>query len=516
MNIGTLVNRAARWYSDKTAVACAGKERTFTEIDENSNKCANSLAKLGLVKGDRVGLYADNSVEYFEAVFGLFKSGIVGVGVNSMLSVQEAIYIINDSGARVVITSPRVAESLFSMKSRLPAVERYICIGKAPKGELDYYEFIKGQSSSPPNVQLEEDDLAQLFYTGGTTGVPKGAMVTHRVVNNVIMNMQADLCHVTQRDIVLSSGSLAHANGYYCLLFFIEGAKIIIPEGYVPKDILSTIEREKVTVLPGYPTTLIRLIDYPDIKKFNLSSLRLITYGASPMPTEKLRKALEIFGNKLAQGYGQAEALMTITFLTPEDHMFALAERPERLASCGRPYLTQEVRVVDNEDNDVPYGQTGEVVTRGKVCMAGYWNQPEATAKTIRGGWVYTGDIGWMDEEGYLYLVDRKKDIIITGGENVYAREVEDVINSHPAVSEAAVIGVPDDSWGESIKAVIALKPGMKATSEEIIQYCKERLSSYKKPKTVEFVDELPKTAANKISKKDLRARYWAGRERNI
>lgn len=516
MDVGTLVSRAASWYKNKTAVVCAGEQRTFIEIDENANRFANGLASLGLVKGDRVGLYADNSVEYFEAIFGLFKSGIVGVGVNTMLSAGEVVHIINDSGSKVVVTSSRVAGALSSMISNLPTAEHCICIGDAPEGMVEYHDFIKGRSSTPPAAKLKEDDLAQLFYTGGTTGVPKGAMITQRVVMNVLMSMQADFCHITQWDVVLSPGSLAHANGYYSLLSFIQGAKLFIPEGYNPPDILSTIEREKVTVLPGFPVTLNRLIDYRDIKKFNLNSLRLITYGASPMPTEKLRKALEIFGSKLAQGYGQAEALMTITYLSPQDHAFALAERPERLLSCGRPYMTQEVRIVDEKGKDVPFGETGQVLTRGAVCMPGYWNNRKATAKTIKGGWVHTGDIGWMDEEGYVYLVDRKKDIIISGGENIYAREVEDVLNSHPAVAEAAVIGVPDEAWGEAVKGIVALKPGMAATSQEIIEFCKERLSSYKKPKSVDFLPELPKTAAGKISKKDLREPYWSGRERKI
>jgi acyl-CoA synthetase (AMP-forming)/AMP-acid ligase II len=516
MNVGILVSRATKWYSNKTAVVCAEKERTFTEIDENANRFANGLADLGLVKGDRVALYADNSVEYFEVVFGVFKSGVVGVGVNTMLSADEVVHIINDSGAKVVVTSPRVASDLSSNISQLRKMENYICIGEPREGMLEYSKFIEGKSSASLDVEINEDDLAQLFYTGGTTGVPRGAMITHHVVLSVLMNMQADFCHITQEDVVLSPGSLAHANGYYSLLSFIEGAKLIIPEGYNPPDILSTIEREGVTVLPGYPVTLTRLVDYPDINKYNLNSLRLLTYGASPMPTEKLRKALKIFGNKLAQGYGQAEALMTVTYLTPEDHAVALAKRPERLASCGRPYLTQEVRIVDEEGRGLPPRKTGEVITRGAVCMAGYWSNPKATADTIKDGWVHTGDVGWMDEEGYVYLVDRKKDIIISGGENIYAREVEDVLNSHPAVAEGAVIGVPDEAWGEAIKAVVALKTGMSATEEEIIQYCKERLSSYKKPKSVDMLTELPKTAAGKISKKDLRDPYWAGRDRKI
>jgi long-chain acyl-CoA synthetase len=516
MDVGSLVSRAARWNEKKTAVVCSGKERTFGEIERNSNRFANGLKNFGLAKGDRVGLYADNSVEYFEAIFGLFKSGIVGVGVNTMLSAKEAGFILNNSGATVVVTSSRVAPDLQRMRGELPHVETCVCIGEGPGEMQDYNEFVKGQSSSSPGANLKEEDLAQLFYTGGTTGVPKGAMLTHRVVNNVLMNMQAELCRITPWDVVLSPGSLAHANGYYSLLAFIEGAKLIIPEGYRPDVVLGTIEKEKVTVLPGYPVTLTRLIDFPDLKKFDLSSVRLLTYGASPMPTEKLRKALEIFGCRLAQGYGQAEALMTVTFLSCEDHAYALRARPERLASCGRPYLTQEVRVVDKEGQDVATRETGEVITRGAVCMSGYWNNPQATSDIVKDGWVYTGDIGWMDEEGYLYLVDRKKDAIKTGGENVYAREVEDVLYSHPAVAEAAVIGVPDEAWGEVVKAVVALKPGITATAEEIMQFCKERLSSYKKPKSVDFLPELPRTAAGKISKKDVRAPYWAGRERKI
>lgn len=517
LTVSKLVSRAARWYSNRIAVMCAGKERTFAEIEKNSNRFANGLlGELGLVKGDRVGLYADNSVEYFEAIFGVFKSGLVGVGVNTMLSAKEAAFIIKDSGSRVVVTSPRVVSGIAAMKSELPAVEEILCIGQAPRGMMDYQEFIKKQSTSHPEVKLTEDDLAQLFYTGGTTGIPKGVMLTHRVVLTVLTNMQADFCHIAKHDVVLSPGSLAHANGYYSLLAFTQGAKLVIPEGYNAAEVLATIEKEGVTVHPGYPVTLTRLIDHPDISEFDLSSLRLLTYGASPMPIDKLRKALDIFGPKLAQGYGQAEALMTITFLTPEDHADALAHKQHRLASCGRPYMTMEVRIVDEQGNELPSGQVGEVTTRGAVCMLGYWNNREATAETMRNGWVHTGDIGWMDEEGYVYLVDRKKDAIKSGGENVYAREVEDVLYSHPAIAEAAVVGVPDEAWGEAVKAIVVLKPGTHVTADEIKQFCKERLSSYKSPKSIDFMADLPKTAAGKISKKELRDQYWAGRDRKI
>jgi acyl-CoA synthetase (AMP-forming)/AMP-acid ligase II len=368
-----------------------------------------------------------------------------------------------------------------------------------------------------PKIQVDEDDLAMLFYTGGTTGVPKGSMHTHEGIINVVMNLQSEYLQLNRTDTLLSPGSLAHANGFRAILCFLEGAKFIIPEAFLPKEILETIEREKVTVLCTVPTTLIRLSSSPDFKKYDLNCIRLVTYGAAPMPTDKLKEVLKTFGNRLAQSYGQAEALMAITHLSKEDHMLEGSEKDVRkLASAGRPYSTVEVRIVDDQGEDVKPGGVGELIVKGKITMKGYWNNPEATAETIKDGWIYTGDIGTADEDGYIYLIDRKKDIIISGGYNIYAREVEDLLHAHPAIAEAAVIGVPDDECGESVKAVVTLKPGMSATEEEIIQFCKERLSSFKKPKSVDFVAELPKTSIGKISKKDLRAKYWEGQERAI
>ena len=285
----------------------------------------------------------------------------------------------------------------------------------------------------------------------------------------------------------------------------------------MPEEIFKTIEREKVTMLSTVPTTLIRLCNYPDIDKFNLSSLRLITYGAAPMPTEKLKEALKIFGRRLGQSFGQAESLMAITHLSIEDHVPDGSEKEVRkLASAGRPYLTNEVRIVNKEGKDVKIGEAGEVIVKSKINMKGYWRNQKATAEALRDGWVYTGDLGTFDEDGYIYLIDRKKDMIISGGYNIYAREVEDILHTHPAIAEAAVIGIPDDEWGESVKAIVALKPSMTLSEEEVVQFCKDRLASYKKPKSVDFVSELPKTSIGKISKKDLKAPYWANQKRAI
>lgn len=519
MNLGKALSRGACHFKERHSLSCTGKTRTFTEIDENSNRFVNGLLKLDVNKRDRVAIFSDNCVEYVEIDFALYKGGMIRVGINPMLSQREVEYIINDSGANTVIVSPRLSNQILSIMNRLPNVKNYICISEKPVPErmIKYQDLIETQNANYSKIQVEEDDLAMLFYTGGTTGIPKGAMHTHEGIINVIMNLQSEYLQLNRIDTLLSGGSLAHANGFRAILCFLEGAKFIIPEGFQPKEIFETIEREKVTVLCTVPTTLIRLSSYPEIKKYNLNSLRLITYGAAPMPTDKLKEVLMIFGNRLAQSYGQAEALMAITHLSKEDHVLESSEKDNRkLASAGRPYSTVEVSIVNDHGENVKPGGVGEIIVKGKITMKGYWNNSEATADTIKDGWIYTGDIGTADENGYIYLIDRKRDMIISGGYNVYAREVEDVLHAHPAIEEAAVIGVPDDEWGESVKAVITLKPGMTATEEEIIQFCKGRLSSFKKPKSIDFIAELPKTSIGKISKKDLRAKYWKGQERAI
>ena len=519
MNLGTIISRAASHFTDRCAFTCAGESRTFTEIDQNSNRFANGLLALGMKKGDRVAIICDNSVQYLEAEFGIYKSGMVRMAINPMLSPSEMAHMVKDSGSSLILVSPSLLHVLTPLTSQLPKVKNYISISETPEGMIDYQEFIKHQDPGPPRIQVNEDDLCMLFYTGGTTGIPKGAMQTHGIIINVLMNLQSEYLHLSQKDIVLVAGSLAHANGFRAALCFLEGSRFILAERFVPDEIAERIEKEKVTVISTVPTTLIRLCDYlhQHRKKHNLESLRLVTYGAAPMPTNRLKEAFEIFGNKLAQSYGQAEGLMAITHLAEEDHVFDGSEKQiRRLASAGRPYMTVEVRTVNEQDEDTQPGEVGEVIVKGRITMKGYWNNPQVTAETLKDGWLYTGDLGTFDEEGYLYLVDRKKDMIISGGFNIYAREVEDVLQTHPAIAGAAVIGVPDEEWGEAVKAVVVLKSGMSSTSAEITQFCKERLASFKKPKTVDFVSHLPETSVGKTDKKKLRASYWEGQERAI
>lgn len=517
MLLGSAVSRAAKYFNNRCAITCDGQARTFTEIDEISNRVANGLLGLGLNKQDRVVLIADNCVEYMETDFALYKSGLIRVAISPMLSVQEVVHIINDSEARAVLVTPKLAVPLMASRNKLTKVENIILTSGTMEGTMPYAGLLDQPEQFNAPWTVDENDIAILFYTGGTTGVPKGAIHTHDSVTSVLMNLQAEFWRLTTSDVFLSGGSMAHANGFRAMTCFLEGAKFIIPDHFEPKAILETVQTEKATLLSTVPTTLIRLTTFPDIDKYDISSLRMITYGAAPMPTDRLKDAIKIFGKRMSQSYGQAECLMAISVLTVEDHVIDGSEKEvKRLASAGRPYTINEVRLVDEKDQDVKPGEVGEVVVRSKIMMQGYWRNSEASAEALRGGFIHTGDLATMDEDGYLFLVDRKKDIIISGGYNIYAREVEDVLHSHPAVLEAAVIGVPDEGWGEAVKAIIVLKEGMTATEEEIIKFTKSSLASFKKPKSIEFVKALPRTSVGKISKKELRAPYWAGQERAI
>ena len=480
------------------------------EIDENANRLANGLLEMGVVKGDKVVIFSDNCVEYVESAFALYKSGIIEVAINPMLSPSEVQYIINDSEANTVIFNAGRMAVIQSIRLELKNIKHYILISEAPVDDVIVYgDFIKDKPSHLPEAEIADDDILMFFYTGGTTGVPKGAMHTHEGIMAVLMNLQSEYWQLTQNDVLFSGGSLAHANAFRAILSYLEGAKMIIPSGFVTKEVLEMIEKEKATVLSTVPTTLIRFYNDPDLSKYDLTSLRLITYGAAPMPADKLKEAIQILGPRFAQSYGQAESLMAITRFQKEEHKIEGPEKvTRRLASAGRPYSWNEVKVVDDNGEEVKPGEVGEILSKSKINMIGYWNNPEATAEALKDGWIHTGDLGTFDEDGYLFIVDRKKDMIITGGYNVYAREVEDVIHGIPAVAEAAVIGVPDPEWGESIKAIVVVKPGMSVTKEQIIQRFKGNIAGFKKPKSVDFVDELPKTSVGKIDKKKLKATY--------
>jgi long-chain acyl-CoA synthetase len=511
---GEMIKGNAERYPDKTAFIFEDRDYTFKQVNHRVNRLINALAELGVGKGDRVGILAYNCPQCFE-VIGLGKAGRVSVPLNYRSVGRELAYLVNDSGINTLILESGFVDVVNSIRQELGGVRAFICLDAAVEGMMNYEELIGRFPADEPTDEPEADDLAVLFYTSGTTGRPKGAVHTHRSLLAEIALRHDDF---SPDDIALCVMPFFHVGGSATNLFpaFASGATTVIQRTFDEALVLQAIEKEKVTYVGLVPAMIIRLLEHSDLDRYDLSSLQTIMYVGAPMPLETLRKGIARFGGIFTQLFGQTETL-NLAVLRKEEHQTeGSPEEIKRLESAGRPLREGEIRIVDEQGRDVPLGEVGEIVARSDRMMKGYWRMPEETAKTIEDGWLHTGDVGRMDEDGYIYLVDRKKDMIISGGENIYSREVEEVLYMHPAVLEAAVVGAPDEKWGESVKAVVALKEGAAASEEEIIDFCKEHLAGYKKPRSVEFRDSLPKTASGKIRKSEIRERYWEGYERRI
>jgi len=519
MNIGTLFTKSARSFPDRLAICQGNQEWTYAEANERINRLANAFKNLGIKKGDHVAILQFNCPQTIETLFACFKAGLCAVPINFRLHPKEYQFIIDHSDSVAIVFGEDFRDSLDSLRGEMPKVKHYICLSRPVERMLDYEELIKNSSPEFEEVAVDRDNLAWLFYTSGTTGRPKGAMLTHGNLLAMTMNFYADICPVEPDDAILHAAPLSHASGLYALPNVGKAANNVILEtrSFEPEVVCETIQKRKITNMFAAPTMVKMLVTWPGIHNYDLSSLKCLNYGGGPMYVQDLKEAMRKLPNCLVQLYGQAESPMTISYLRKEEHLLeGTPEQMERLKSAGIPRTDVEVKVFDENDNELPPGEMGEIVVRGEVVMKGYWKNPEATEETLRGGWLHTGDLGKMDEKGYVYLLDRSKDMVISGGENIYPREVEEVILRHPTVHEVAVIGVPDDKWGEALKAIVSLKRGAKATEEEIIDFCKRNLASYKKPKSVEFIDELPKNPYGKILKRELREKYWKGQERRI
>ena len=519
MNIGTLFTKTARTFPERLAIAYGDKEWTYYQANERINRLANALRKLGIAKGANVAILLHNCPEVLETLFACFKAGVGTVPINFRLHPKECSFIIDNSEAVAVILGDDFRDSIYALKGEMPWVKHYICITDPLEGMLPYESLLKDQSPTFTDEVLERDHLAWLFYTSGTTGRPKGAMLTHHNLMMMTMNFFADICPLGPEDVVLHAAPLSHGSGLYCLPNVAKGAANVILRTKIfdPPVVLETIQRRRVTNIFMAPAMIKRLIIHPEIDRYDLTSIRCINYGGAPILVEDLKDAVRKLGQVFVQLFGQAEAPMTISYLRKEEHLLeGTKEQMKRLTSAGIPRTDLEVRIVDDQDRDLPPGKMGEIVVRGEVVMKGYWKNPGATAETLRGGWLHTGDLGVVDEKGYVYILDRAKDMIISGGENIYSREIEDIIIQHPAVLEVAVIGVPDEKWGEAVKAIVSLRGGKKATEAEIINFCKQYLASYKKPKSVEFIDAIPKNAYGKVLKRELREKYWAGETRRV
>jgi acyl-CoA synthetase (AMP-forming)/AMP-acid ligase II len=520
MNVGTLLTKSARTFPKNLAVAHGHKKFTYAQFNSRINRLANALAGLGIKRGDNVALVQYNYPEMLESMFACFKAGYGAVPINFRLHPNEFGFIIDHSQAKAVIVSPEFNEAISYIRDRIP-LARYLITLSGAEGELlDYEKLISAESDQWDDAHVQPDDLAWLFYTSGTTGLPKGAMLTHRNLLAMTMNFYADMCPgLGPDDAILHAAPLSHGSGLYALPNIGKAAANIILESksFDPELVLKTIEEYRITNMFAAPTMVKLMAESPAVGRYDYKSLKAFSYGGAPMLVEDLKEAMVKLGPCLVQLFGQAESPMTITYLSHRDHVLdGTPEQMRRLASAGFPRTDVEVKIFDSEDKELSPGEMGEIVTRSDLVMKGYWRNPEATADTIKNGWLHTGDMGYMDESGYLFIMDRSKDMIISGGENIYPREIEEVLVRHPAIREVAVIGVPDPKWGEAIKAVVALLPGQSATEEELIEFCKDNIASYKKPKSVDFVHELPKNNYGKILKRELRATYWEGKERKV
>lgn len=519
MNVGTLIDKAVARYKHKTAVKMGDESITYAQLGENSNRFANALLNLGVQHGDRIAVLMWNAIEYLYVDYGAAKIGAVKVPLNHMLVKEDIDFRMKDSEPCMAVVDDHFLPMIMELKEENACLKEVICISSdsdsLPPGVHSFNRLLNDASAEKPDIEVGNEDLLALMYTGGTTGVSKGVMHTHKSFVSIVYS-EAFEWGLLWDEVMLVMAPLPHATGFQIPAIFIKGGMIIVTKGFDPEEMCRLVEKEKVTWAFMVPTMIYILLDFPDRKKYDLSSLRSIAYGAAPMSPDRLRRAMEEIGPVFMQGYAQMEVANQGTSLTREDHLEAFESHPERLKSCGQTVIMAQLRIVDDDGKDVPVGEVGEIAIKGPHMMKGYWRRDEDTTKTVRNGWIHTGDMARMDEDGFVYIVDRKKDMIISGGLNVYSAEVEYVLMRHPALAQAAVIGIPDEKWGEAIKAVVVLREGHSVTLEELTAFCREYLSAYKRPKSIEISNEIPMTPYGKVDKKAMRSRYWAGQERAV
>ncbi len=495
------------------------RSHSFTEIGNLSCRIANGLIGAGFGRGGKVAVLAGNDPLAWTCTLGAWRAGMAWIPVNPRGSAEENLYILDAFDCDVLFFQKVFAPMVAALRPKLGKIRLWVCIDDAQADAPSLDSWVKAQPDTRPNVAYEMDDLAAVMATGGTTGAPKGVMNTHRSLQAFVANfMIAVRYRADERPVNLMAAPMTHTAGVLSMPCTARGGTVVVLSKPDPMLLLGSIPKHKVTEFFLPPTVIYRLLDIPDLaRKVDFSSMRYLLYGAAPMSVEKLKKAIEVIGPVMTGGYGQTEAPASISFLPPEEHFVDGKLAPdERLGSVGRPNPLTRVAIMSDANAILAQGETGEICVRGDLVMKGYYKAPEKTAETIIDGWLHTGDIGHLDAEGYLHITDRKKDMIISGGFNVYPSEVEQVIWAHPAVQDCAVIGVPDEQWGEAVKAVVELNAGQQVTAEELIALCKEKLGGVKAPKSVDFIDILPRSAAGKVLKKDLRQTYWAAQGRKI
>ncbi len=514
MDIGELARRNARRCPGKVCLVENNKRYTTEAFNYRVNQLANGLSEFGISRGDRAAILLPNCSEYVEIYIALAKIGAIAVPLNTRLNAREYVRYFQITKPKVLFTGGQLQDVAAEIRPALDTVQQVICIGtKTQKGEVSYEDLLSDSSVSEPPVEVNENDVAIIFFTSGTTGLPKGAMWTHRNVLEHLANLQMDLPY-SRDDRGLVVLPMFHGPVTVALvhqLLYIGGCLVISPHSHLDAgQSFDTIKQENITCSCIVPTMMVQLVQYPGIEAYQntIRQLRQIKYAASAASARVLGRAVELFGPIFTQGYGLTESVGGVSYLSKEDHI-GIPEGSRRLSSCGKEYINVYIKIADENGTEVPPGTVGEVLVKSDKIFAGYWEMPEESQQVLKDGWLHTSDLGMFDGERYLYLVDRKKDMIISGGENIYPAEIEEVINGYAKVEESAVVGVADPTWGELVKAVVVVKDGEIATAEEIINFCRENLASYKKPKLVQFIDKLPRNSMGKVLKHLLKEQYF-------
>ncbi|MBU1276171.1 MAG: long-chain-fatty-acid--CoA ligase [Proteobacteria bacterium] len=513
-----MFERAAKRYPNKDAIVYKDTRLSYKLLNERINRLANALIDLGLKRQDRVSVILDNCYRYIEIVGACAKAGLILAPVSTKLK-DELDHILGNAEPRVVFAGQ---EHVHKIKQEYGYVEKVVLVAQesqeyqeGSKEYLDYEKLISQYEPDEPEVAVDESDIIFLYYTSGTTSLPKGAALSHRAivsnaVNGIIENqLRHDDVNLSVHPLFFS----APVNCSIILMVYLGGSSVIL-DAFEPESFLRTVEQEKVSIVVVVPTMIVRLLQYPDIDKWDVSSLRAIMYGSSAMPESVISKAIAKFGNIFHQGYGLTETTCFATMLSADQHVVGDETRKiPRLRSCGREVVNTRVRIIRKNGTDIDRDmeEVGEIIIKGDNIMDRYWNMPELTAETIKDGWFYTGDLGSMDEDGYVYIVDREKDMIVSGAINIYPREVEEVLYKHPDIVEVSVIGLPNEDWGEKVVALVVLKQGAEVSEKDLIAYTKEHLATYKAPKSCIFVEDLPKGPTGKILKRVLKEEYSKG-----
>jgi long-chain acyl-CoA synthetase len=518
---GRMISWASAQHASRTALVFQGRNITFNEVERRSNRLANALISLGLKPGERIAALLANSEETVDSFFGAEKAALTYVPLNARHTLHEQVDILNDCEAAVVIVGPefrdvgaRLAARLPS--ARVPSLRHVVALGWSAPGTIEYETLVRTASETAPAIEVGPDHLIRLAYTSGTTGKPKGvAYSLARWQARLTNHFDAMEYRLGPDDAMLHVGPLTHAAGVHLLPCYLSGARNVIEDKFDVEAVLALIEQYRITQIMLVPTMLNRLVDAVEGgAKADLSSLRRIHYGTAPTPPALIKRAIAAFGPILRQQYGMTEAAQPLTVLYPDDHVAGDEVQEQRLLSCGRPTANVHIVIRDTSGAALPPDEIGEITIEYRgIGEVQFWRRPELLAESVRDGWYYTGDLGYFDKDGFLYIVGRNKDMIISGGFNVYAREVEDALVSHGAVSEAAVLGLPDSEWGETVAAFVVTRTGTTTTAEELQRHCAERIASYKKPRLVEFVDALPRNGAGKVTKNTLRDIYLASRK---